>query len=874
MLITLSYVYLWLRFHRTYPSLIRETVLRLQRGPRNLALCFCRGPSTAASQRPLDEEEGLGLFLQRGDCTVYVTEPQVRSDLSSWTVLHPSSAPLTDHISFIIEATAHRAPPAHKHQVGWSDLCVPLAHCPMVPGQPYQALAQASVEDFSRLGVAFLEERLQLEAPLWPSRILPVCLEPSVLAALQKQVPQCLLSVDQAPLLCRTSSLPPEPRPHSLYLPPDLSPLGRDERRASEPLLCPPQSQQPGGHMEEHGHGPLHLASCHECLELENSTILSVKYASAENIPELPDDGAGDGGSDSGAAEIPEDYCSSADANSKPPNVLIYTGESEARYRSVQRLLSTRISAEKYLLYRLMPQQALSDPWLEQCCLLVVAEDAEDQPLSDHLQTRFLTFLSAGGRVLGLCSGLCPAGVALVQQQHQHQQQHQQQDQRRTMRFTREDSSSLELRVQTSDRLYARDVRGGGEVELWGELSGGGMAVIRVTHGDDGGEAVLCQVRLEEAPEDPEGLEVLEEILSSLGVSCEPCEAPRASPVHLLSTSTEAKRSFVAWLRTQADDRGLLRLPKACLRLVSCSEAGAELDPVEGPVSLLWDSSEAPCPESFSLQTYRSHLRTKQLGRTVLYADVVSSTMDMLDGWNIRLPSDVGLVAVAARQSQGRGRSRNGWLSPLGCAMFTVCLQVSLSSRLGQRIPFLQHLMALAVVLAVRTLPGYEDVDLRVKWPNDIYHSSGQKLGGVLVTSTVLGSSFHLLVGCGFNVTNSSPTVCINDLVQRHNLETGSSLGPLSTSQLIARSLTQLEELVSRFQSQGPDAVLPAYYSHWLHSGSRVRLWSEEGPEVEVVGLDQNGFLQVLCPERGLLSLEPDGNSFDMLKNLLVMKHH
>ncbi len=54
------------------------------------------------------------------------------------------------------------------------------------------------------------------------------------------------------------------------------------------------------------------------------------------------------------------------------------------------------------------------------------------------------------------------------------------------------------------------------------------------------------------------------------------------------------------------------------------------------------------------------------------------------------------------------GRGGNAWLSPLGCAMFTVRVQVELSSRLGQRIPFLQHLAALAVVEAVRTLPGYQ----------------------------------------------------------------------------------------------------------------------------------------------------------------------
>lgn len=40
-----------------------------------------------------------------------------------------------------------------------------------------------------------------------------------------------------------------------------------------------------------------------------------------------------------------------------------------------------------------------------------------------------------------------------------------------------------------------------------------------------------------------------------------------------------------------------------------------------------------------------------------------------------------------------------------------------------------------------------QDIDLRVKWPNDIYYSNFMKLGGVLVTSTVIGSTFHLLIG-------------------------------------------------------------------------------------------------------------------------------
>lgn len=54
------------------------------------------------------------------------------------------------------------------------------------------------------------------------------------------------------------------------------------------------------------------------------------------------------------------------------------------------------------------------------------------------------------------------------------------------------------------------------------------------------------------------------------------------------------------------------------------------------------------------------------------------------------------------------GRGGNAWLSPVGCALSTLLVSVPLRSPLGQRIPFVQHLMSLAVVEAVRSVPGYQ----------------------------------------------------------------------------------------------------------------------------------------------------------------------
>lgn len=72
-------------------------------------------------------------------------------------------------------------------------------------------------------------------------------------------------------------------------------------------------------------------------------------------------------------------------------------------------------------------------------------------------------------------------------------------------------------------------------------------------------------------------------------------------------------------------------------------------------------------------------------------------------------------------------------------------------------------------------------------------------------------------IGCGFNVTNSNPTVCINDLIHQYNIQNNCNLQPLSCAQLIARTVTYLETLINTFQQGGPDAILHTYYKRWLH---------------------------------------------------------
>ncbi|PIK55557.1 hypothetical protein BSL78_07513 [Apostichopus japonicus] len=237
-----------------------------------------------------------------------------------------------------------------------------------------------------------------------------------------------------------------------------------------------------------------------------------------------------------------------------------------------------------------------------------------------------------------------------------------------------------------------------------------------------------------------------------------------------------------------------------------------------------------------------------------------------------KVPKTVGAVAVASRQTKGKGRGGNKWLSPLGCAMFTAHVQFQTGTKLGSKLPFLQHMPALAAVEAIRTRPGYENLDLGVKWPNDIYFGGKQKVGGVMVKSSCMGRDFHALVGIGFNVANSKPTLCVNDIIEEYNEKNQTDLSPLKVEEVIAWTLTVLEKMIDDFQREGHLQFCKHYYQRWLHNNSVVHLEREDGPEVTVIGLDGSGFLEVKDKDGKLISLQPDGNSFDMLKNLIQMK--
>ncbi|KAI5794409.1 biotin-protein ligase [Peziza echinospora] len=300
-----------------------------------------------------------------------------------------------------------------------------------------------------------------------------------------------------------------------------------------------------------------------------------------------------------------------------------------------------------------------------------------------------------------------------------------------------------------------------------------------------------------------------------------------------------------------------------------------------------------------ALDDYRtsSRLSPSQLGSFIMYGEVLTSTSTILDS-NFqllqRLPN--GLTTLATVQIAGRGRGSNTWVSPKGSLLFSTLLKHAASLGTQAPVVFVQYLAAMAIVEAAKTYePGYGDVPVKLKWPNDIYAEDPKhvsttnadkkyvKIGGILVTSTYANNEYILVVGCGINTSNSAPTTSLNLLVEKLNItRTAKGLSPLPLyehEKLLARILVVFDEFYSRFSVSGFKIFEDKYYENWMHSDQIVRLEMEGGAKARIRGITTDqGLLRADELDREghatgrVFTLQSDGNSFDFFNGLLKTK--
>lgn len=277
----------------------------------------------------------------------------------------------------------------------------------------------------------------------------------------------------------------------------------------------------------------------------------------------------------------------------------------------------------------------------------------------------------------------------------------------------------------------------------------------------------------------------------------------------------------------------------------------------------------------FDHQRFFSYLPTDTgLGELLITAKQLNSTQTLLQESASVVPNNT--VCIAYQQVGGKGRGGNRWDSPAGCLMFSILKRVSIT---GQNLPFVQYIATLAIVQAVQQLAQQRlqgrSLDVRIKWPNDIY-SNGMKIGGVLCYSTYRAKEFQVVIGVGLNLDNSQPTTCVNDILQgRHaELQQQSIWQPIIREELLACILHRLQGLLGKLAADGFAPLQQAYLQAWLHTNQQVTLVEDGDKTVALTirGLTEYGYLLADDNFGTPFALHPDGNSLDFFKGLIRHK--
>ncbi|MFT4608281.1 MAG: BirA family biotin operon repressor/biotin-[acetyl-CoA-carboxylase] ligase [Urechidicola sp.] len=158
----------------------------------------------------------------------------------------------------------------------------------------------------------------------------------------------------------------------------------------------------------------------------------------------------------------------------------------------------------------------------------------------------------------------------------------------------------------------------------------------------------------------------------------------------------------------------------------------------------------------------------------------------------------VTIIATCEKQTKGKGRRGNHWISPFGENIY--CTVGVLKTIKPANLGLLSIVTGLAICEALASV-GYQEVKL--KWPNDLYHQ-GKKLGGILIESRpVADDQYFLAIGFGINVDMSNEALAgIEQAVTCLNLIASNAM---TRNQILFETVSQILKDIEVFS----DAVIP-----------------------------------------------------------------
>ena len=199
--------------------------------------------------------------------------------------------------------------------------------------------------------------------------------------------------------------------------------------------------------------------------------------------------------------------------------------------------------------------------------------------------------------------------------------------------------------------------------------------------------------------------------------------------------------------------------------------------------------------------------------------------------------AESGLVVTAKKQTAGKGRRGRSWESPADENLYlSILLRPSLEP---EKAPMLTLVMAYSVAKALQK----EDIQVLIKWPNDLV-LSGKKVCGILTEMNLSGTQVEdVIVGVGLNVNTMKFPDELEDKATSLRKET---LRELECGELLQLILKEFDKQYQRFLENQNLEFLQEDYNAMLINRDREVMVLEPGKEYLAKALGINKFGELL----------------------------
>lgn len=235
----------------------------------------------------------------------------------------------------------------------------------------------------------------------------------------------------------------------------------------------------------------------------------------------------------------------------------------------------------------------------------------------------------------------------------------------------------------------------------------------------------------------------------------------------------------------------------------------------------------------FNIEEFDIKLDTDSIGRNFIYCDEVDSTNSLL--LSGKEYNHHGTVILAEHQTKGRGRKNREWYSNSGQNLtFSILLKDEFE-------PGLINIMNLGTsVVVAQSLENLFQLNIEVKWPNDVLISK-KKVSGILLESTSKGNKISkVVVGIGINVNQPNfpgkfeipPTSIRKEFKDQ-----------VSRERLLSEILNNFEIMLEEVKSN-PDKVLNDWRQRCKMIGEKIKIVEDDKSKFGIFeDIDNDGFL-------------------------------